>query len=447
MTTVDTLFDSSLIAAQQPQWPGGADGAPIKSAVAELKKQPPLVFAGECDNLKTRIAQAASGRGFWLQGGDCAETFEAATADSIRNRIKTILQMAAVLQYYSSLPVVKVGRMAGQFAKPRSNDFETRGDVTLPAYRGDAVNGLDFNEISRTPDPQRLLRVYNTSASTLNLVRAFTQGGFADLRQVHEWNKGFIRDSSVGVRYEEMANEIGRALEFMNSAGVDPEAFKRVEFFSSHEALIMEYEKALTRIDSRTQLPYDVSAHFIWIGERTRQLDGAHVDFASKVRNPIGVKLGPKSTVSDALALIDKLDPEREPGRLTFITRMGAGKIRESLPALVDGVTKSGAQVLWVCDPMHGNTYEAPTGYKTRRFDDVMDEVKGFFEVHKSLGTHPGGIHIELTGDDVTECVGGGEQISHEDLATRYESACDPRLNHSQSLELAFLVAEMLRDR
>lgn len=447
MTTLDTLFDSSLIAAQQPQWPGGADGAPIKSAVAELKKQPPLVFAGECDNLKTRIAQAASGRGFWLQGGDCAETFEAATADSIRNRIKTILQMAAVLQYYSSLPVVKVGRMAGQFAKPRSNDFETRGDVTLPAYRGDAVNGLDFNEISRTPDPQRLLRVYNTSASTLNLVRAFTQGGFADLRQVHEWNKGFIRDSSVGVRYEEMANEIGRALEFMNSAGVDPEAFKRVEFFSSHEALIMEYEKALTRIDSRTQLPYDVSAHFIWIGERTRQLDGAHVDFASKVRNPIGVKLGPKSTVSDALALIDKLDPEREPGRLTFITRMGSGKIRESLPALVDGVTKSGAQVLWVCDPMHGNTYEAPTGYKTRRFDDVMDEVKGFFEVHKSLGTHPGGIHIELTGDDVTECVGGGEQISHEDLATRYESACDPRLNHSQSLELAFLVAEMLRDR
>ncbi|MCX6435753.1 MAG: 3-deoxy-7-phosphoheptulonate synthase class II [Actinobacteria bacterium] len=447
MTTLDTLFDSSLAAAQQPQWPGGPNGAPINNAVAELKKQPPLVFAGECDNLKSRIAQAASGRGFWLQGGDCAETFDAATADSIRNRIKTILQMAAVLQYYSSLPVVKVGRMAGQFAKPRSNDFETRGDVTLPAYRGDAVNGLEFTESSRTPDPQRLVKVYNTSASTLNLVRAFTQGGFADLRQVHEWNKGFIRDSSVGVRYEEMAKEIGRALEFMSSAGVDPEAFKRVEFFSSHEALIMEYEKALTRIDSRTQLPYDVSAHFIWIGERTRQLDGAHVDFASKVRNPIGVKLGPKSTVSDALALIEKLDPNREPGRLTFITRMGAGKIREALPALVDGVTKSGAQVLWVCDPMHGNTYEAPTGYKTRRFDDVMDEVKGFFEVHKSLGTHPGGIHIELTGDDVTECVGGGEQISHEDLSTRYESACDPRLNHSQSLELAFLVAEMLRDR
>ena len=447
MTTLDSLFTPGLIAAQQPAWPGGPEGAAINAAVKELKTLPPLVFAGECDNLKERIADAAAGKAFWLQGGDCAETFVAATADSIRNRIKTILQMAAVLQYYSSLPVVKVGRMAGQFAKPRSNDFETRGEVTLPAYRGDAVNGLDFTEISRTPDPQRLVKVYNTSAATLNLVRAFTQGGFADLRQVHEWNKGFIRDSSVGMRYEEMANEVGRALEFMRSAGVDPSAFKTVDLFSSHEALILEYEKALTRIDSRTQLPYDVSAHFIWIGERTRQLDGAHVDFASKVRNPIGVKLGPKSTVDDALALIDKLDPEREPGRLTFITRMGAKKIREALPPLIEGVTRSGAQVLWVSDPMHGNTYEAPSGYKTRRFDDVLDEVKGFFEVHKSLGTHPGGIHIELTGDDVTECVGGGEQISYEDLATRYETACDPRLNHAQSLELAFLVAEMLRDR
>jgi 3-deoxy-7-phosphoheptulonate synthase len=446
-SSLENLFTPGLVAAQQPQWPGGVDGAPVKKAVAELKSFPPLVFAGECDDLKAKIAEAAAGRAFWLQGGDCAETFAAATADSIRNRIKTILQMAAVLQYYSSLPVVKVGRMAGQFAKPRSNDFETRGDVTLPAYRGDAVNDLEFTEASRTPDPNRMVRVYNTSAATLNLVRAFTQGGFADLRQVHEWNKGFIRDSSVGDRYEQMAREIGRALDFMKSAGVDPDSFKSVDFYSSHEALIMEYEKALTRIDSRTQLPYDVSAHFIWIGERTRQLDGAHVDFAAKVRNPIGVKLGPKSTVDDALQLIDRLDPNREPGRLTFITRMGAGKIREALPALVDGVTKSGAQVLWVCDPMHGNTFEAATGYKTRRFDDVMDEVKGFFEVHKSLGTHPGGIHIELTGDDVTECLGGGEQISETDLASRYESACDPRLNHSQSLELAFLVAEMLRDR
>lgn len=443
MANLDNLFDAGLKAAQQPNWPADE----VASAVNELKSFPPLVFAGECDDLKARIAEAQRGEAFWLQGGDCAETFAAATADSIRNRIKTILQMAAVLQYYSSLPVIKVGRMAGQFAKPRSNDSETRDGVTLPAYRGDAVNDLEFTETARKPDPNRLVRVYNTSAATLNLVRAFTQGGFADLRQVHSWNKGFVKDSSFGARYEAMATEIGRALDFMRSAGVDPEEFKTVEFFASHEALILEYEKALTRIDSRTGDAYDVSGHFVWIGERTRQLDGAHVDFAAKVKNPIGIKLGPKATVDEALALIKKLNPTNDPGRITFITRMGAKNIREALPALVEGVTKSGANVLWVCDPMHGNTYEAPTGYKTRQFDDVMDEVKGFFEVHKKLGTHPGGIHIELTGDDVTECVGGGEKISHEDLATRYETACDPRLNHTQSLELAFLVAEMLRDR
>lgn len=440
---VDSLFNESLVAAQQPQWPADE----LATAVKELKSYPPLVFAGECDDLKSHIAQAAEGKAFWLQGGDCAETFASATADSIRDRIKTILQMAAILQYYSSMPVIKVGRMAGQFAKPRSADTETRGDVTLPAYRGDAVNDLAFTPEARRPDPQRLVKVYNTSAATLNLVRAFTQGGFADLRKVHDWNKGFVKDNAYAARYEAMATEIGRALDFMKSAGVDPDQFKTVEFFSSHEALIMEYEKALTRIDSRTGDPYDVSGHFIWIGERTRQLDGAHVEFASKVRNPIGVKLGPKSTVDDALRLIDKLDPNREPGRLTFITRMGAGKIREALPALVDGVTKSGAKVLWVCDPMHGNTFESSTGYKTRQFEDVMEEVKGFFEVHKALGTHPGGVHIELTGDDVTECLGGGAKISAEDLASRYETACDPRLNHTQSLELAFLVAEMLRDR
>ena len=444
---LDNLFDSSLVAAQQPNWPGGPDGEQMKKAVADLRALPPLVFAGECDDLKAKIAEAAAGRAFWLQGGDCAETFNSATADSIRNRIKTILQMAAVLQYYSSLPVIKVGRMAGQFAKPRSNDLETRGDVTLPAYRGDAVNDIEFTAEARTPDPNRLVRVYNTSAATLNLVRAFTRGGFADLRQVHEWNKGFIRDSKFGEKYEQMATEIGRALAFMESAGVDPEQFKAVDFYASHEALIIEYEKALTRIDSRTQLPYDVSGHFIWIGERTRQLDGAHVDFASKVRNPIGIKLGPKSTVEDALALIAKLNPDNEPGRITFITRMGAGTIRQALPALVEGVTKSGAEVLWVCDPMHGNTFESKNGYKTRNFEDVLDEVRGFFEVHKKLGTHPGGIHIELTGDDVTECLGGGNEVSEKDLESRYETACDPRLNHSQSLELSFLVAEMLRDR
>ena len=443
MTSLESLFDPKLIAAQQPNWPE----LELSEAVKELKSFPPLVFAGECDDLKSSIALASEGKAFWLQGGDCAETFVAATADSIRDRIKTILQMAAILQYYSSLPVIKVGRMAGQFAKPRSSDTETRDGVTLPAYRGDAVNDLEFTEVARKPDPKRLVRVYNTSAATLNLVRAFTQGGFADLRKVHDWNKGFVKDTPYAARYEAMATEIGRALDFMRSAGVDPEEFKTVEFFSSHEALILEYEKALTRIDSRTGAPYDVSGHFIWIGERTRQLDGAHIDFASKVRNPIGVKLGPKTTVDDALKLIEKLDPNREPGRLTFITRMGASKIREILPGLVDGVTKSGAKVLWVCDPMHGNTFESSTGYKTRQFDDVMDEVKGFFEVHKGLGTHPGGVHIELTGDDVTECLGGGAKISAEDLATRYETACDPRLNHTQSLELAFLVAEMLRDR
>ena len=434
----------TLTAAQQPEWP---DAAALESAVRELRSFPPLVFAGECDSLKAKVASAAKGEAFWLQGGDCAETFVAASADSIRNRIKTILQMAAVLQYGSGLPVIKVGRMAGQYAKPRSKDTETRDGVTLPAYRGDAVNDLEFTQAARTPDPNRLVKVYNTSAATLNLVRAFTNGGFADLRQVHSWNQGFVRDSSAGERYEQMAREIGRALAFLRSAGADPAEFRTVDLYSSHEALILEYERALTRIDSRTQLPYNVSGHFVWIGERTRQLDGAHVDFMSRIRNPIGVKLGPSSSVNDALALIDKLDPDREPGRLTFITRMGAGKIREALPNLVEKVTASGAQVLWVCDPMHGNTYEAPSGYKTRKFDDVMDEIAGFFEVHKGLGTHPGGIHVELTGDDVTECVGGGEHISHDDLATRYESACDPRLNRTQSLEVSFLVAEMLRDR
>jgi len=447
MTNLESLFTPGLVAAQQPQWPGGADGEAVAKAVAELKMLPPLVFAGECDNLKAKIAEAQAGRAFWLQGGDCAETFASATADSIRNRIKTILQMAAVLQYASSLPVIKVGRMAGQFAKPRSNDSETRDGVTLPAYRGDAVNDIEFTEAARQPNPQRLVQVYNTSAATLNLVRAFTQGGFADLRQVHEWNKGFATDPRFGQRYEQMANEIGRALNFMTSAGVDPESFKKVDFYSSHEALILEYEKALTRIDSRTGNAYDVSGHFVWVGERTRQLDGAHMDFAAKIHNPIGIKLGPKSTPEDALTMIKILNPDNEPGRLTLITRMGAGLVREKLPALVKAVTDSGAHVLWVCDPMHGNTYEAPSGYKTRRFDDVLDEVRGFFEVHKALGTHPGGIHIELTGDDVTECVGGGEQISEADLANRYETACDPRLNHTQSLELAFLVAEMLRDR
>ena len=433
----------SLPIKQQPQWPDSERVAEVSAQIAAL---PPLVFAGEVDNLRERLARAASGNAFLLQGGDCAETFAGATAEQIRNRIKTVLQMAVVLTYGASMPVVKMGRMAGQFAKPRSSDTETRGDVTLPAYRGDIVNGYDFTAASRQPDPARLLKGYHTAASTLNLIRAFTQGGFADLREVHSWNKGFAQNPA-NQRYERMAAEIDRAIKFMEAAGADFDELKRVEFFTGHEGLLMDYERPMTRIDSRTDTPYNTSAHFLWIGERTRELDGAHVDYFSKIRNPIGVKLGPNTTPDTALALIDKLDPNREPGRLTFITRMGAGKIRDALPPLLEAVRDSGAQPLWVTDPMHGNGITTPTGYKTRRFDDVVDEVRGFFEAHRAVGTFPGGIHVELTGDDVTECLGGSEQIDEAALATRYESLCDPRLNHMQSLELAFLVAEELEKR
>ncbi|QIM19689.1 3-deoxy-7-phosphoheptulonate synthase class II [Leucobacter coleopterorum] len=430
-----------LEAKQQPQWP---DASAVQLASDELASQPPLVFAGEADQLRTRLAAAARGEAFLLQGGDCAETFEAATADKIRDRVKTLLQMAVVLTYGASMPVIKVGRMAGQFAKPRSSDTETRDGVTLPAYRGDLVNGYDFTPEARAVDPNRLTRGYHVSASTLNLIRAFTQGGFADLRQVHEWNKGFV-GTPANQRYESLAAEIDRALKFMEACGVDHTALTQTEFYVSHEALLLDYERPLVRIDSRTGLPYGTSGHMLWIGERTRDLNGAHVDLLSRLRNPIGVKLGPTASVDDALRLIDKLDPEREPGRLTFITRMGAGKIRDVLPGLLEGVRDAGAQPLWITDPMHGNGITTETGYKTRRFDDVMDELRGFFEAHREVGTFPGGIHVELTGDDVTECLGGSENIDEETLATRYESLCDPRLNHRQSLELAFQVAEELK--
>ena len=433
----------SLPIKQQPLWPDADAVAAVSTEIASL---PPLVFAGEVDNLRDRLAKAAAGQAFLLQGGDCAETFAGATAEQIRNRIKTVLQMAVVLTYGASMPVVKMGRMAGQFAKPRSSDTETRGDVTLPAYRGDIVNGFDFTAASRAADPQRLLKGYHTAASTINLIRAFTQGGFADLREVHSWNKGFAQNPA-NQQYERLATEIDRAIKFMEAAGADFDELKRVEFYTGHEGLLMDYERPMTRIDSRTHTPYNTSAHFLWIGERTRELDGAHVDYFSKIRNPIGVKLGPTTDPSVALALIDKLDPEREPGRLTFITRMGAGKIRDALPPLLEAVKDAGATPLWVTDPMHGNGITTPTGYKTRRFDDVVDEVRGFFEAHRAVGTHPGGIHVELTGDDVTECLGGSEQIDEATLATRYESLCDPRLNHMQSLELAFLVAEELEKR
>ena len=434
----------NLPAAQQPAWPSAEGLVHAQQILAGL---PPLVFAGECDELKSKLASATGGDAFVLMGGDCAETFVANTADSIRARLKTVLQMAIVLTYGASMPVVKIGRIAGQYGKPRSSSEEIIDGVSLPSYRGDAVNGVEFTPESRQPDPMRLVQTYHASAATLNLVRAFTQGGYADLRQVHSWNQDFVSESTPGRRYEEMAEEIDRALSFMTACGADPEEFKRADFYASHEALLLDYEKPLTRIDSRTGNLYDVSGHFVWVGERTRELDGAHIDFVSKIKNPIGVKIGPKTTESDILGLLEKLNPEKTPGRLMFITRMGAGKIREVLPTLVAAVQKTDHPVLWVCDPMHGNTKEAASGHKTRLLDDVIDEVRGFFEVHKSLGTHPGGIHIELTGDDVTECLGGIGGVSETDLPFRYETACDPRLNRIQSLDLAFQVADMLRER
>ncbi|MDX6582081.1 MAG: 3-deoxy-7-phosphoheptulonate synthase [Solirubrobacterales bacterium] len=430
----------ALPAAQQPDWP---DPAHLRAVTAELAKQPPLVFAGECDQLKDRLAAVAAGEGFVLQGGDCAETFSGSRADAVRDKLETLLQMALVLTYAASTPVVKLGRIAGQFAKPRSKPTESRDGIELPAYRGDAVNGFEFTPEARHPDPARLLRAYHSAAVTLNLCRAFANGGYADLHQAHAWNQDFVAQSPAGQRYEQLAGEIDRALSFMNACGIDPEELHGVEFYSSHEALLLEYERALTRIDSRTGLPYDVSAHLVWIGERTRDPNGAHVEFCRQIRNPIGVKIGPTTSPDDVLTLIERLNPDDEPGRLTLITRLGAAKIRDVLPPLVEKVTERGSPVVWVCDPMHGNTFEAPSGHKTRRLDHVLDEVAGFFEVHRALGTHPGGIHVEFTGEDVTECIGGGHEVVEADLHHRYETACDPRLNRRQALDLAFTVAEM----
>jgi 3-deoxy-7-phosphoheptulonate synthase len=433
-----------LPAAQQPDWP---DPAQVRAVTEELAGLPPLVFAGECDVLRERLAAVARGEAFVLQGGDCAETFAGATADAVRAKLQTLLQMAVVLTYGASVPIVKIGRMAGQFAKPRSRPTETRGGVELPAYRGDAINGIEFTAEGRRLDPARLLRAYHCSAVTLNLCRAFATGGYADLHQVHAWNQDFVRESPSGQRFERLAGEIDRALAFMRACGADPEELHAVEFYSSHEALLLDYEHALTRQDSRTGQPYDTSAHFVWIGERTRDSGGAHVEFASSIRNPVGVKIGPNAAPADVLGLIARLDPDREPGRLTLITRMGAGRVRDALPPLIQAVRAEGIEVPWVCDPMHGNTFEAASGHKTRRFDDVLDEVQGFFEVHRRLGTHPGGIHIEFTGDNVTECVGGSHEIAADDLYRRYETACDPRLNRGQALDLAFMVAESYRTR
>ncbi len=434
----------ALGVSQQPGWP---DPLARDDVVAELRRLPPLVFAGECDRLRDKLARVAAGESFLLQGGDCAETFAGVTADNVGNKLQVLLSMAVVLTYAASVPVVKVGRIAGQYAKPRTVATETRGQTTLPAYRGDAINAHGFTAAERAPDPARLLRTYHASAATLNLTRAFVTGGYADLREVHAWNTDFVRTSPVGERYEQVAAEIDRALSFMAACGVEPEEFTSVDFFASHEALVLEYEHALTRPDSRTGASYDLSGHFLWVGDRTRRLDGAHVELLSRVRNPIGVKLGPSASADDAIALAERLDPERVPGRLTFITRMGSRRVRDVLPELVDKTTAAGVQVAWVCDPMHGNTFDVGGGVKTRDFADVIDEVQGFFEVHRALGSWPGGLHVELTGDDVTECVGGGGRLSAGDLVSRYETACDPRLNRAQSLELAFLVAQMLAVR
>ncbi|HXL89234.1 MAG TPA: 3-deoxy-7-phosphoheptulonate synthase class II [Streptosporangiaceae bacterium] len=430
-----------LPAAQQPQWP---DTRALRRVVGELESYPPLVFAGECDRLRTRLRAVARGEAFLLQGGDCAETFGAVTASQITSKLQTLLQMAAVLTYAASLPVVTIGRIAGQYSKPRSTPTETRDGVTLPAYRGDGINGLDFTPQARTPDPERLKRMYHASSATLNLVRAFTGDGRASLQQVHARNQDFVRASPSGLRYEALLREIGKALYFMRACGVGPDEHGGTEFYSSHEALLLDYEAALTRADPQGRL-YDTSAHMVWIGDRTRALDGAHVEFASRISNPIAVKLGPSATPEEALALLERLNPEHDPGRLTFITRMGASRIRDKLPTMVEKIAASGAEVAWVCDPMHGNTLKTVSGHKTRYFDDILDEARGFFEVHRELRTHPAGVHVELTGDDVTECAGGGDEVSITDLHRRYETACDPRLNRSQSLDLAFLVAEFYR--
>ena len=435
-----------LPAEQQPDW---EKSEVYSKVISEISGYPPLVFAGEVRALKQQLGDAAQGNGFLIQGGDCAETFDDFRADSIRDKLKIILQMSVVLTYGASCNVVKLGRIAGQFAKPRSANTETRDGIELPSYRGDAVNDINFNEDSRKQNPKRLLRTYNQSAATLNLLRAFTTGGFADLNKVHVWNQEFVAQSPQGKRYEEIANSIDDALIFMKAVGINSDntsALKLAEFFTSHEALLLGYEHALTRQDSLTGKWYNCSAHFLWIGDRTRQPNGAHVEFLSGVDNPIGIKVGPTINEEELITLCEKLNPENEWGKLTLISRMGADTVRSKLPPLIKTIKESGQKVLWVCDPMHGNTYKTDNGYKTRHFDTILEELEHFFAIHHAEETIPGGVHFELTGDNVTECLGGAREISDSDLNSRYETACDPRLNNEQSLELAFLVTDLLRN-
>tara|TARA_Y100001970_G_scaffold13986_1_gene15785 strand:+ start:129 stop:1502 length:1374 start_codon:yes stop_codon:yes gene_type:complete len=435
----------SFKASQQPIWP---DNDSFQRVLEELSSLPPLVFAGEARNLTEQLAAVSRREAFLLQAGDCAESFDT-SADSIRDRLRVILQMAVILTYYTGVPVVKVGRIAGQFAKPRSSDTETVDGLELPSFRGHMVNDINFNEDSRAANPKRLLTAYNRAAATLNLLRAFTKGGFAALSRVHQWNREFVAASPAGQRYEALADEIDRAVSFMQACGMDGDKLSElseVDFHTSHEALILGYEEALTRQDSLTGEWYDCSAHMLWIGERTRDLDGAHIEFLRGVNNPIGCKLGPDANPKDVITLCETLNPEKLPGRLTLISRMGAEIVSEKLPSILEAVKEAGHPVVWVCDPMHGNTFSTENGHKTRHFDDVLKEITGFFEAHEKVGTYPGGVHLELTGDDVTECLGGGAQLDAEDLSKRYETMCDPRLNGSQSIDIAFRIAELLQN-
>ena len=432
-------------AVQQPQWP---DTGALDNALKQISAFPPLVFAGEARSLQTALGQVASGNAFLLQAGDCAESFEEFSAVNIREKLRVILQMAVMLTYSMGVPVVKVGRIAGQFAKPRSNNTETIDGVELPVFRGHMVNGPDAHAEARIPNPDRLVQAYHQAASTLNLVRAFTKGGFADLNRVHAWNQEFVAQSAEGKRYEDVASEIERALAFMRACGIDTEtntALHQVDVYTSHEALILGYEEALTRQDSLTGGWYDCSAHMLWIGERTRQLEGAHVEFLRGVGNPLGCKIGKTTDVDYVLSLCETLNPARIPGRLTLISRMGANDVEEALRPLLRAVRDAGHPVVWACDPMHGNTYSAPNGRKTRHLEDIIKEITGFVKAHRAEGTWPGGIHIELTGENVTECLGGSEGLGNDDLDTRYETVCDPRLNARQSIDLAFRVAELIR--
>ena len=439
-------LDSALAkpAAQQPSW----DPDQAKAMRKVLESVPPVTVPSEIEKLHSQLAAVARGEAFLLQGGDCAETFADNTEPHIRANIRTLLQMAVVLTYGASMPVVKMARIAGQYAKPRSSDTDALG---LRSYRGDMINGFAPDAAAREHDASRLVRAYANASAAMNLVRALTSSGLASLQLVHDWNREFVRTSPAGARYEALAGEIDRGLRFMNACGVNDRNLDTAEIYASHEALVLDYERAMLRLDAgsgENDSPrlYDLSAHYVWIGDRTRQLDGAHIAFAEVIANPIGVKIGPNMTPELAVEYVERLDPHNVPGRLTLVTRMGNNKIRDVLPPIIEKVQATGHQVIWQCDPMHGNTHESSTGYKTRHFDRIVDEVQGFFEVHHALGTHPGGMHVEITGENVTECLGGAQDISDDDLAGRYETACDPRLNTQQSLELAFLVAEMLRD-